>query len=34
MTETKIQLQHVVKAYGDNVVLKDINFEIQAGEFI
>jgi sulfonate transport system ATP-binding protein len=27
-------LQHVVKAYGDNVVLKDINFEIQAGEFI
>ncbi|MCT8394990.1 ATP-binding cassette domain-containing protein [Weissella soli] len=34
MTEIKIQLQHVVKAYGDNVVLKDINFEIQAGEFI
>ncbi len=34
MTETKIQLQHVVKAYGDNVVLKDINFDIQAGEFI
>ncbi len=34
MTETKIQLQHVVKAYGDNVVLKDINFEIQASEFI
>lgn len=34
MTESKISFSHVSKCYDDNIVLNDVNFEIQTGEFI
>ncbi|MCI1985191.1 MAG: ABC transporter ATP-binding protein [Lactobacillus sp.] len=33
MSHTIIELQHVSKRYGDTVVLKDINIEIEQGKF-
>ncbi|KRK74126.1 ABC transporter ATP-binding protein [Lacticaseibacillus nasuensis] len=33
MTEPIIELQHVSKRYGDTVVLKDINIELERGKF-
>ncbi len=33
MSKTIIELQHVSKHYGDTVVLKDINIEIEEGKF-
>ncbi len=33
MSKTIIELKHVSKVYGDTVVLKDINIEIEEGKF-
>ncbi len=34
MSEHIIELQHVTKAYGDNVVIEDVSFYVNKGEFI
>ena len=34
MTEPLLRIEHLKKAYGDNVVLKDINVEVAPGEVI
>ena len=34
MSEHIIELQHVTKAYGDNVVIEDMSFYVNKGEFI
>ncbi len=34
MSEHIIELQHVTKAYGDNVVIEDMSFYVKKGEFI
>ena len=32
MSESMVSIQHLEKAFGDNVVLRDVNIEIQKGE--
>jgi putative lysine transport system ATP-binding protein len=32
--ETVIEIQHLSKSFGDNVVLKDIDFSVRKGEVV
>ena len=32
--EGTLKVEHLHKAFGDNVVLRDLSFEVQAGEVI
>ena len=34
MSESMVSIQHLEKAFGDNVVLRDVNIEIQKGEVV
>ena len=34
MSETMVSIQHLEKAFGDNVVLRDVNIDIQKGEVV
>ena len=34
MTEPLLRIEHLKKAYGDNVVLKDISVDVAPGEVI
>ena len=32
--QTVIEFRHIKKAYGDKVILKDLNLSIEKGEFV
>lgn len=34
MTQTSIQFKHVQKSFGDNLVIPDLSFTVQEGEFV
>ena len=34
MSEPMVSIQHLEKAFGDNVVLRDVNIDIQKGEVV
>ena len=34
MSEKILEVQHLEKSFGDNLVLKDIDFEVASGEVI
>ena len=34
MADTKIKVEHLTKRFGDLLVLDDLNFEVETGEFV
>ena len=34
MTKTSIQFKYVQKSFGDNLVIPDLSFTVQEGEFV